>query len=115
MRSDTKLTATDATDAKTLANSTSRRPESNGRRPGSRFGQNPGNKKMKLDFAPPSNAGDFAQLKQPLLRNHCWTNLSISVTFRLAQDLAEVLELGGPKLMPLGSPPLLEHTSNPEP
>jgi len=38
---DTKLTVMDAADAKTLANSTSRRPESNGRRPGPGFGKTP--------------------------------------------------------------------------
>ena len=42
MESGTKLTATDATDAKTPANSTSPRPESNGRRPGPGFGQKSG-------------------------------------------------------------------------
>jgi len=40
----TKLTVKNATDAKTPANSASRRTESNGRRPGPRFGQNPGKK-----------------------------------------------------------------------
>jgi len=44
MNLDTKLTAVDATDAKTPANSTCRRPESNGRRPGPGFDQNPGRK-----------------------------------------------------------------------
>jgi len=55
MISDTKLTVMDATDAKPPANSTSRRPESNGRRPGPGFGQNPYNKQFKLYFAYPSN------------------------------------------------------------
>ena len=41
----TKLTAMDATDAKTPAIEASRRPESNGRRPGPRSGQNPRKKK----------------------------------------------------------------------
>ena len=39
MNSDTKLPVKDATGAKTLANSTSRRPECNGRRPGLGFGR----------------------------------------------------------------------------
>jgi len=41
----------------TPANSTSRRTESNGRCPGPGFDPNPGNKKLKLDFAYPSNPG----------------------------------------------------------
>jgi len=52
----TKLNIENATDAKTPANSASRRTESNGRRPGPRFGQNPG-KKFKLYLAYPSNPG----------------------------------------------------------
>jgi len=48
MRSNTKLTAKDATDAKKLANSTSRRPESNGRRHGPGFGPKP--RKTKFNF-----------------------------------------------------------------
>ena len=40
MDSDGKNIAMDATDAKILANATSRRPESNGRRPGPGFCQN---------------------------------------------------------------------------
>jgi len=44
----TKLTVKNATGAKTHANSTSLRSESNARRPGPGFGQNPGNKKLKL-------------------------------------------------------------------
>ena len=64
MHLDTKLIAMDAADAKTLANSTSRRPESNGRRPGPGFGQNPGGKKLKLDFAYPSNPGSVYMIHQ---------------------------------------------------
>jgi len=45
LHSDTKLTAEDATDAKTPANSTSRRAESDGGRPGPGFGQKSVNKK----------------------------------------------------------------------
>ena len=57
MHSDTKLTATDATDAKTPANSTSPRRESNGRRPRPGFGQKSAKRKVELDFAYPSNPG----------------------------------------------------------
>jgi len=39
MKSDTELTAMDAPDTKTLANSTSPQPESNGRHPGPGFGK----------------------------------------------------------------------------
>jgi len=48
----TKLIAMDSADAKTPSKSTSRRPQSNGRRPGPGFGQ-----KLKFDFAYPSKAG----------------------------------------------------------
>ena len=51
---DTKLTVKNAMDAKTPANSASRRSESNGRRPGPRFGQNSG--KKSLTFIWPTRA-----------------------------------------------------------
>jgi len=51
-----ETTRQNATDAKTPANSTSRRPESNGRQPGPGFGPHP-RKKLKLYFAYPSNPG----------------------------------------------------------
>ena len=50
----TKLTVKNATDAKTMANSTSWRSESNGQRPGPGFGQNPGRK--RLNFILPTRA-----------------------------------------------------------
>jgi len=53
----TKLAVKNATDAKTLANSASRRSESNGRRPGPGFGQNPGETSYNCFFAYPSNPG----------------------------------------------------------
>jgi len=57
MHSAAKLTVKDATDAKTQANSASRRPESNGRRLGPGFGQKSGKQKVKVDFAYPGNPG----------------------------------------------------------
>jgi len=48
MDSDTKLTVTDATYAKSPANLTSPRPESNGTRPGPGFGQKSVNKSLNL-------------------------------------------------------------------
>jgi len=50
MQSDTELSAKEATDAKTLANSTSPRPESNGRRRGQGFGQK-SRRKTSLHFS----------------------------------------------------------------
>ena len=66
----TKLTVKNATGTKTPANSASRRTESNGRRPGPGFGQNPGNKKLKLYFAYPSNPGDpiFIKVREKLFK-----------------------------------------------
>jgi len=52
---DTKLTVKNATDAKTPANSASRRTESNGRRPGPGFDQNPW-KKVKTLFGLPEQS-----------------------------------------------------------
>jgi len=54
-----KLTAKDATDAETPANSTSPPPESNGRRPGPGFGQKSG-KLVQILFAYPSKTRDKA-------------------------------------------------------
>ena len=53
----TKLTAMDATDARTPTNSTSPRPESNGRRPGAGFGQKSGNK-IQILFCLPEQDRD---------------------------------------------------------
>jgi len=55
----TKLTVKNATDTKTAANSASRQTESNGRRPGPGFSQIHEKNKFKLDFAYPSNPGNF--------------------------------------------------------
>jgi len=56
MHSGTKLTVKDATDAKTQANSTSPRAESNGRRPGPGFGPKSGKQKFTNWFCLPEQS-----------------------------------------------------------
>jgi len=58
MHSDTKLTATDATGAKTPAISASSRPESNGRHPGPGFGQQSGNENFVFTLRTRAFLGD---------------------------------------------------------
>jgi len=61
--SGTKLTAMDATNAQTLATSTSPRPESNGRRPGAGFGQK-SIKQIQICFClPEQDRGKTVQLR----------------------------------------------------
>ena len=56
MNSETKVTTTDAKDAKQIAKSTPLQPESNESRPGPGFGQKSTNK-HEFNFAYPSNPG----------------------------------------------------------
>lgn len=59
MNSDTALAATDATDAKTVANSTSLRPEGSGKRPGPGFCPKSVKNSFQFHFAYPSSPGEI--------------------------------------------------------
>lgn len=73
----------DATDTKAPDNSTSPRPESNGRHPGPGLGQQSGKQKLKLEFAYPSYPGYRVYPKllsqQHKYSNHCGDFVSLSL------------------------------------
>ena len=93
MNLDTKLTATDVTGAKSLANSTSLRPESNGRRPIPGTGQKKQETQLELYVAYPSNPR-YIRIKQCRLLE--WHLRERCLPCRIRKDVTSSGLNGGP-------------------